>query len=64
MAKQRGRGRFLQTEIERMSRVAGKIGADVEVNPATGTIRLILPKKGGTDRQEDEKPEDLVELLK
>jgi hypothetical protein len=64
MAKQRGRGRFLQTEVERMSRVADKMGADVEVNPATGTIKLIFPKTGKPARQEDEKPEDLVELLK
>jgi hypothetical protein len=61
MAKKRGRGRFLQTEIERMSRVASKMGADVEVNPEAGTIKLILPRKG---EQENEKPKDLVELLK
>jgi hypothetical protein len=39
-------------------------GTGRRVNPAAGTIKLILPKKGGTARQKDEKPEDLVELLK
>jgi hypothetical protein len=65
MEKQRGRGRFWLTEVKRVSKVAQELGADVEVNPAAGTIKLILPKKGGTARQKDEKPEDdLVELLK
>jgi hypothetical protein len=42
MAKQRGKGRFRQTEIERMGRAAKNLGADIEVNPATGTIRMIF----------------------
>jgi hypothetical protein len=53
MAKKRGVSRFLQSEVERVSRVAKKMGADLEVNPVSGTIRLMF-KDGEQKEPEDQ----------
>jgi hypothetical protein len=45
-----------------MGRAAKNLGADIEVNPASGTIRMIF--KDGEAGTADDKPEDIVDLLK
>jgi hypothetical protein len=62
----RGASRILKSEFERLGKVAQKLGADLELNPATGTYRLVFKEaaKGENEEKDRERWNRLTEELK